>query len=121
MYEGRTIDTTSTAKLKIAKVNSDNTLTLAEPPPIINRSCCTDGDYLFVQSALKADNEEQRVFRKASVIDVYNLAGGAYLFSFYIPHYKSARLHAFKVFGNKLYVIADNYLLTYRFTHPLEQ
>ncbi|MEP7257957.1 MAG: hypothetical protein ABI687_06210, partial [Flavitalea sp.] len=46
-----TIDTNSTAKIKIGK-SSENQTTLLEPPLIVNHRSCSDGNFLYINSSL---------------------------------------------------------------------
>jgi hypothetical protein len=113
-YRGKTIDTNTVAKIKIAKLNSRNQLTLAEPPLLVNKSACVWKNYLFVQSHLIADNENKEIFRHASVMDVYNLQTGLYRFSFYLGDYGQNKVKSFKVADNHLVAIFGRYYLSYQ-------
>jgi hypothetical protein len=97
-YRGKTIDTNTVAKIKIAKLNSRNQLTLAEPPLLVNKSACVWKNYLFVQSHLIADNENKEIFRHASVMDVYS----------------QNKVKSFKVADNHLVAIFGRYYLSYQ-------
>jgi hypothetical protein len=113
-YRANTIDPVAIARIKVAKIESQNTLTLASPPYIVNRRSHTSGDLLFIHSEIKAKNEERHSFKKRSAIDVYRLHDGTYQFSFYIPQYKGYEMKEFKVFDSTLVAIHGHYLLTYR-------
>jgi hypothetical protein len=112
-YRGKTIDTISRAQIKIATISSKNGRTHATPPLFVNKQSCVDGNLLLVNSALQAKNESREGFDNSSVIDVYNLQTGEYKFSFYIPKYSGKRMHDFKIFGDKLVVLIDKYVITY--------
>ncbi|MBT1697923.1 hypothetical protein KK083_13605 [Fulvivirgaceae bacterium PWU4] len=114
LYHGKTIDTVSHAQIKVATIRSDNSITLAAPPLMVNRKSATSGNYLFVNSALQAKNETDEAFNTASVIDVYNLQDGTYRFSFYLFDFNEEKLREFKVAGDKLVALYDHYAVIHR-------
>jgi hypothetical protein len=113
LYRGNTIDTVSRAKLKIAAIASDNSENLAAPPVFVNKYSCIAGDLLLLNSNLLSKNEDPEIFAKTSVIDVYSLKDRSYKFSFYIPDYRGKKLRGFRVFGKRLFVLFDHYVLSY--------
>ena len=113
LYEGRTIDTISTAQIKIARIASEQKTTMGAPPLRVNIKGAISENWIFVNSGLMADNEDKRAFRNNSVIDVYSLYERHYKFSFYLPKYKGEKLAHFKVSGNKLAALYDRYLVIY--------
>jgi len=114
LYRGKTIDTNSYAKIKVAKIRSTNQLTLASPPKIINKHTDVNEKYLFIHSGLKADNETDKVHEESAVIDVYNVKDGKYKLSFYLPNFDGKSLNDFKVYGQSLYALYDHYLYKYQ-------
>lgn len=113
ILRGKTIDTISTAQIKLSEVKSDSSLTMSAPPLMVNHHACIDQQYLYVHSGLKANNEEIETFKKYSVIDVYSLQTGQYQFSFYLPNYQNEKLANFKVLGKNLLAIHGRYMLAY--------
>lgn len=113
VYRGRTIDTNAAAKIKTANIISDNSTTLSGPPLIVNRNSCVFEKSLYINSGLKANNENRSAFSHSSVIDVYDLAKGKYESSFYIPDYKGRKIKSFQVCNSKLIAVLDHYLLIY--------
>jgi hypothetical protein len=109
----RTIDTTSTAKIKMTKVMPENIITFSVPPLTVNKHSCVSGKFLFNHSGLRADNENKKTFDQSSVIDVYNLRDNRYLGSFYLQDYDHKKLSGFRVDGNRLLAIYDHYLLRF--------
>jgi len=114
IYRGKTIDTNSYAKIKIAKISSKNQLTLAAPPVYVNKHSCANDKYLFIHSGLKSDNETDRMHNDAAAIDVYNVSDGKYRWSFYLPDFDGKKLTDFRVYGQSLYAIYDHYLYKYQ-------
>ena len=114
IYRRNTIDTISQAHIKVAEIKSNNSLTLAAPPLVVNKKSCTSEHWLFVNSGLLSKNENKKEFRKSSVIDVYKLLDGEYQFSFYLPDFNGQKIRDFKVFGNQLVAIHNRFLVIYR-------
>lgn len=114
IYRGNTIDTVSKAKIKVAKIKSENSHTMAAPPMLVNRKSCVSGIHLFINSNLLAKNEKKETFEKSSVIDVYSLKKGRYLHSFYLPKHNGKKMREFKVFDDLLIVLYDHYILKYQ-------
>lgn len=114
LYRGKTIDTNIHAKIKVVKVNSKNQLTLASPPVYVNKRISANEKHLFIQSALKADNETDKTRDDATAIDVYNVSDGKYKLSFYLPNFDGKRLTDFKVYRQSLYALYGHYLYKYK-------
>ena len=109
--KGKTIDTTSVAKISVAQ--TDGKITMSKPPLVVNKGTCVDGKYLFVRSNLAARNESADEFKSRSVIDVYNILDGSYRFSFYIDNYKDSKMQEFKVKGFILVAIFKGAVIRY--------
>jgi hypothetical protein len=90
-------------------MDDGQTKTLAAPPSFVNKGCSVSGNWMFVHSNLLAKNEQPNAFDDASVIDVYRMSDGKYLFSFYVYDYWGTKpMREFKVMGNKMVVVYDN-------------
>lgn len=113
LYKRNTIDTTSIARIKVATIMSKSTNTLSVPPSEVNRVSVVNGNRLFINSALQADNEQYKKFKKNSVIDVYDLNDGRYINSFYIPDYSGNKLRNFRVSEKKLAALYDRHIVIY--------
>jgi len=113
---GHTIDTVSTADIKVASVSSEGYRTIASPPKIVNRNSYAHDGKLYVNSNLKADNEDWKTHRRSDVIDVYNLFSGKYEYSFYIDRENGKRLRHFYVQEKSLYILRDDHLVIYTLT-----
>lgn len=110
-----TINSTSSSELKTEKIESERTLTLAEPWQIVNQSSYCFDNKLFIYSTLMARNEKRDSFKRSNVIDVYDLDKGSYTYSFYIPKYKGNKIKNFAVCNDYFAAIADHYLLLYKY------
>ncbi len=112
LYQGTTIDPVTTARIKTARLK-DGSVTLASPPYLVNNRSHTNGDYLFINSKIKAKNDDSELFNETSIVDVYSLLNGSYIQSFYIPEFRGDKLKEFKVFNSTLVAIQGHYLVTY--------
>jgi hypothetical protein len=113
-YKGKTIDTNSVAKIKVAKITSLNLETLSVPPLLVNEMACVSESHLFIRSNLCADNEDRKLFVTNSVIDIYSIKNGHYEFSFYLPDYKEMKVRNFFVHGNNLIALYGHYLACFQ-------
>lgn len=118
LYRSKTIDTVNSAKLSVDTVRSEGRVTLSSPPLFVNQQISTANGCLFVHSNLRANNENEEAFNLRSVIDVYRLQDGQYLFSFYLPDYRKKKIRDFKVVGNRLFALYDHYLYAYQLNFP---
>jgi hypothetical protein len=75
-----TIDTMNSPKVSIAHLST--AVTNSAAPQMINKNSSLHDGMLYVQSALKADNEKPGMFENNTVIDMYS---NAYRGSFYLP------------------------------------
>lgn len=108
---GKTIDTTSTAKIEVAEL--DGKITMAKPPFAVNNDARVTGKYLFVQSNLLAKNESMDKSKARSVIDVYDITDGSYRYSFYINNHEGSRMQEFAVSQSTLVARFRNAIVTY--------
>lgn len=113
LYKGKTIDTTSVAKIEILNSKSGNLRTMARPPLLVNQTFAIYKDHLYINSSLIADNEHPETFNDNSVIDVYSLSKGSYSHSFYLPQYSGSRLSHFRVFDNQILAIYPFHIVSY--------
>jgi hypothetical protein len=109
MFGGHSVDTCRFARINIQTL-PDKTTTLSTPPRMVNKLSYYSDDFIFINSALKADNEDINDFARNSVIDIYDSKSIKYISSFYIPRLS---LKDILVVHNKLYVITDHFLLLY--------
>ncbi|MBT1701502.1 hypothetical protein KK083_31710 [Fulvivirgaceae bacterium PWU4] len=112
-YRGNTIDTFSVARVKLTQIESKKLTMAASPPTVINGLSCVSKNYLYNQSLLLANNEDEKVFKKSAVIDVYDINQGIYVFSFHVPKYRNNSLSDFRVFNNQLIALFGRHLVVY--------
>lgn len=123
LYKAKTIDTVRIANIKIGMINSKakngqvlKEITPVTPPKFVSRYVTTDGNNVYVLSALKSDNENKSSFLKNQLIDVYDISNGTYRYSFYIPKYRGVKLHQFQIKNNILIALFGAYLVSYNFS-----
>ena len=111
---GKTIDTTSKAKITVAYINSRKESKMASPPFSVNKNTATFGNYLFVQASLIGKYESFEMWDVASIVDVYDLVKKTYVFSFYISDKNAVKMSEFRVLDDLVVVLSGKYLSTYR-------
>lgn len=109
LYHGKTIDTISHSQLKVAFIPSIHQYTLAAPPIFVNKRAAANEKYLFIESALKSNNETDDMHREESPIDIYRLSDGKYLFSLEIPDFNGFKLRDFQVQGQTMLALFGPY------------
>lgn len=113
-YRGNTIDTISKAQIKLAYNSARDETKMAAPPVYVNKKACTYKGLLFVNSALMGKFEDEKMWKQASIIDVYDLQNHSYIVSFYIYNIDRERLSHFAVHGNKFYGLIGTHLVSYK-------
>lgn len=113
LYEGKTIDTFSHVQINPVQVSSGKTQMLSTPPKMINGSSTTKGNFLLINSQIMGKNDDEFLFRRSSVIDVYEISSGHYRFSFYLPGYNRRSARDFRIVGSKLMVLYEQHIVTY--------
>ncbi|UNY97897.1 hypothetical protein MQE36_12475 [Zhouia spongiae] len=108
-----TIDTTTTANIKIREIKRNGQRSMASLPPIISRRSHSQGQWFFNHSPVRAKNEPQKQFQKNTVIDVYNLKKGVYKHSFYIRNIHGQSIKDYMIHGGQFMVLYSNALVKY--------
>ena len=117
-YKSRTVDTNTQAKITVSAIDKSIS-TFASPPLLVNRLAATYGNYLFVNSVLKANNEVVANFDNYAVIDVYRTLNGRYAFSFYVTKSRGNNIASMKLWKNKLFLIEGQDLFEYTLADAL--
>jgi hypothetical protein len=112
VYKTNTIDTNSVAKIKVTTVHK-NVYTFSAPPLTINEKAATFKDRIYIKSTLLSDKEDRRLFSKSSVIDVYNILDGAYLYSVYLADFDGKKVKEFIVQNDGIIALSGPYLVKY--------
>ncbi len=111
---GKTIDTISQAQIQVGTIASKNQQKLAKPPLMVNKYSTVSENYLFVNSQLLGKTESIELWKKSSVIDVYDLVKNRYEFSFYVADIEKHKLKTFYVLHDKFIGLVGNHIITYQ-------
>ena len=112
-HRGNTIDTTTKAKLKVVKIKQSGDTKLGAPPYMVNSRTTVWGNLLFVNSLLRGKYEGSKVWKYATVVDVYDISKQTYVLSFYVYDEEGFRMQNFLASDSALYIISGHYLLKY--------
>lgn len=111
---GATIDTITQAKLSIAKDKKHQQRQFSHPPLFVNKKSAIYKNLLFVNSAIPGRFEDNRMWKEASIIDVYDLVKKNYLLSFCIYNFEGNKMKNFVVQDNHLYALIGNHIIRYK-------
>ncbi|WP_431293382.1 hypothetical protein [Pedobacter sp. P26] len=113
-FEAKTIDTTSHSKIQLG-YNGQNRLSMSAPAARVNRYSWVWKSNLFIQSGLRADNEDIEDFNRGYTIDVYDLnQRGEYKYSLQLEGEEKNKLKGFRIRGNLLIALFDQKIKTYK-------
>ncbi len=109
---GRTIDTVSRAQVKVAESRS-GLKRLGQAPLLVNRRAALYQNLLFVNSQLPGREDFGKLWKQASIIDVYDTNDGSYRFSFPLYDIDGNKLESFRVIENRIYLINEKWIVRY--------
>ncbi|SHN11956.1 hypothetical protein [Flavobacterium xinjiangense] len=119
LYRGNTIDTTTRAKLKPIQIKNSGEMKLGAQPYTVNLKSTVSNNLLFVNSGLRGRFEDGQMWKKASVIDMYDIANNTYLSSFYLYNFDDYKMTDFLATKTDLYVIIGHHLQKFKFRQNL--
>jgi hypothetical protein len=112
---GNTIDTTSIAKISVSMKGPDSAFVLSSPPLVVNSASTIYRSKLLIKSGLRARNEQPELAHRSSVIDVYDLSSGKYIFSFVIDHFQGIeKLRGFRAQNGRIFALFDRHIQTFK-------
>lgn len=114
-FRGNTIDTTTTAHIKVVTLSKSGDSKMSAPPYVVNKLTTVTGNLLFVNSMLRGKFESTAVWKSATAVDVYDISNKTYLLSFYVYHEKGFPMKNFYATKDALYILSGHYLLKYGF------
>lgn len=112
-YRGHTIDTIKHAKIKVSYLRNGTQAEMSSPPFVVNAHAVICQKLLFVHSKVKGKYENDKLWQKSFIIDVYDLNKNAYLLSFPIYKTGDAALNSLFVTATHLYAIIGNDLVVH--------
>ena len=110
----KTIDTTSRAQVQVVYVTDRKELKLSAPPVVVNKAAASYGNLLYVNSGLPGRFEDTKMWEQASIVDVYDMVNHGYVASFYIYDIHGKKVRSMAVYGDRLYALIDDHLVSYR-------
>ncbi|MFH7001184.1 DoxX family protein [Flavobacterium plurextorum] len=111
---GTTIDTITRAKLSITKDSKHQQRQFSSPPQFVNKNSSVYKNLLFVKSAIPGRYEDDRMWKRSSIIDVYDLPAKSYLLSFTIQNIEGSKMKSFIVYNDRLYTLMGNQIICYK-------
>lgn len=114
----KTIDPIDTARFKVSEIKSENAITFTSPPLLVNAKCSIWQKYLFVQSKLMGKHEDEARFNNSTVIDIYDLEKGNYVYSFYLPLINNRAIQQFSVIDNYVFTLTGKTISQYLIKLP---
>jgi len=116
-----TIDTISNVKFKVSKLNRGRQFAVSSPSLVVNANATVYKNLLFVHSLIKGKFENENLWKKSFIIDVYDLNTNTYRFSFPLYHTLSNELSYFSVDDANLYAIIGTELAVYKLNAILKK
>ncbi len=116
LYAAHTIDTNTTAKIKVSEITYEKSkeVLMSAPPLIVNKRSCANGKWFYLNSGLASDQENIKDLQRYSPIDVYRTIDGKYSHSLKIPNYLNEGLSNFAVSGKLLVALYKHHIITYQ-------
>jgi len=111
---GNTIDTITKAKLDIAKDKKYKQRKFSKPPLFVNKRSAIYKNLLFVNSGIPGLYEDDKMWERTSIIDVYDLTKESYILSFTINDIDNKKLKQFVVQNDLLYALIGNNIISYK-------
>ncbi|WP_163394752.1 DoxX family protein [Flavobacterium limi] len=121
LNRSHTIDTISTVKFKISKLDKGRQYLVSSPTLVVNANAAVYKNLLFVHSTVKGRYENEKLWEKSFIIDVYDLNTNTYRLSFPVYRTTSNELTNFRVDGGNLYVVMRNNLAVYKLNTILKK
>ena len=117
IHRGNTIDTTTKANIKVAFIKDRNEKKFSAPPMTVNKNAYVYKGLLFVNAALMGKFESDKMWKQASIVDVYDYKNRSYVVSFYVYNIDGERLTDFAIQGNNFYGIVGSHLVSYKMSN----
>jgi len=107
---GKTIDTTSVAKIEVTTLTNGEKK-MGAPPQKVNSKTYAHNGLLYVKSELMGTNEPRSMWKQASIIDVYDYNKNEYLYSFYAYNYQGDKIKEFAMNDSYFFGLVGNSLV----------
>lgn len=123
LHRGNTIDTTTRAKIEVQYVDTKEgkKKLFSAPPLLVNRISTMHRNLLFVNSRLPGRYDEPIMWKKAHVMDVYDVLTKSYLMSFYIYKMDGKSVDAVMVTDTHLFALMGSNMVLYKLSPELKE
>src|SRR5690606_19846565 len=111
---GKTIDTTTLAKIEVTTL-AGGEKKMGAPPHKVNSKTYAYNGLLYIKSELLGKNEPKSMWKQASIIDVYDYNKNEYLYSFYAYDHQDDKIKEFAINDNYFFGLVGNSLVRYVF------
>lgn len=109
---GKTIDTTTLAKIEVTTL-ANGEKKMGAPPHKVNSKTYAYNGLLYIKSDLMGTNEPRSMWKQASIIDVYDYNKNEYLYSFYAYDHQNDQIKEFAVSDSYFFGLVGNSLVRY--------
>jgi len=109
---GKTIDTTTLAKIEVTTL-ANGEKKMGAPPNKVNSKTYAYNGLLYVKSELMGKNEQRSMWKQASIIDVYDYNRNEYLYSFYAYNHQSENIKEYAVNDTHFFGLVGNSIVRY--------
>lgn len=113
-YRGNTIDTIRHVKIKVKSLKSGTERAMSSPSFTVNAHAAVYKNLLFVHSKVKGRSENEKLWERSFIIDIYDLNNNSYVLSFPIYHHANEKLSSFIVTQTHLYALMGKSLVVYK-------
>lgn len=120
-YSSHTIDTITRAKIKVTDLKGETERRMSAPPFFVNALTATKNNLLFVHSKVPGRYENSKIWKIASVIDVYDIKKKTYLLSFPLFTQDGSKIKALLVSASHLYALSGSQLYVYELRELLKK
>lgn len=114
VYRGNTIDTITRAKIKVAHIKETGQRKIASLPATVNQIMAISNKQLFINSKIMGRYEPKEMWKKAAIVDIYNIENNSYVSSIYIYDVAQSKLKNMFVLDHNLYVLIGHHLHLYK-------
>lgn len=111
-YRGKTIDTTTHAKIKIDTTSAGDRK-MAAPPFMVNKLSAFLDNRLYINSELRGHYESLKLWKQTAAIDVYNTQSKKYEYSFYVYRNKGEKPQGMYTLKDKVYFLFKKEIVAY--------
>ena len=111
---GKTIDTTTVAKIEVTTL-ANGERKMGAPPQKVNSKTYAYNGLLYVKSKLMGKNEPRSMWKQASIIDVYDYNKNEYLYSFYAYDLQGDKIKEFALNDRYFFGLVGNSVVKYVF------